>query len=176
MTLAQRLTTLEILWPEPDRVITDGDIGSLGYWSTPVAQGILLDWCGLRGHYRHQHTHGGNWWQITRQERDAAVQFEADEFTRLLTLLGNDEGYESWHRQAATWRSQHGPCDQATFETRLRDRWRNADASRAHPSSWLFRQTWPEWRPDMSDDESLAFDLLLSRERSARLAPYFSKE
>jgi hypothetical protein len=176
MRLAQRLTALETIWPEPDQMVTEGDIGSLGYWSSPVAQGILLDWCGLRAHYRHQHTHGGNWWQLARQERDAAVQFEVDEFTRLLTLLGDDEGYEAWHDQAAHWHGQHGPADRDTFEARLRHGWTNADGNRGHPSSWLFRQTWPEWRPGMSDDESLAFDLLLARERSARLTPYFPKE
>ena len=176
MRLAQRLTALETIWPDPDQMVTEGDIGSLGYWSSPVTQGILLDWCGLRAHLRYQSEVDGGWWQLTRQQRDEAVQFEADEFSRLLALLGDDEGYATWHDQAANWHGQHGPCDQATFETRLRDRWRSADVSRGHPSSWLFRATWPEWRPNMSDAESLAFDVVLSRERSARLAPYFPKE
>ncbi len=176
MRLAQRLAALEILWPSPDQVVTEGDVGALGYWSSPVAQGILLDWCGLRGHLRYQSDVGPDWWQLTREHRDERIQFEIDEFTRLLTLLGEDEGYTTWHLQAEGWHGQHGPCDVATFEKRLRHAWTNADQNRAHPSSWLFRQTWPEWRPNMTDEECLSFDVMLSRERETRLAPYFPKE
>jgi hypothetical protein len=170
------LTALETLWPEPDQVITEGDIGGLTHWSTPVAQSILLDWAGLRAHLRHQSEVDGGWWQLSRQQRDERVQFEVDEFTRLLTLLGEDEGRQAWHAQSSTWPSKHGPCDQATFERRLRHGWRNADENRAHPRSWLFRLIWREWRLNMTDEECLSFDVLLSRERETRLAPYFPKE
>jgi len=176
MRLAQRLAALEILWPEPDHVIAEGDIGSLGYWSSPVAIAELWDWAGLRAHYRYQHDVDGGWWQLTREQRDERIQFEVAEFSRLLEELGPEDGYSAWHRQAETWRSQHGPCDVATFERRLKHAWTNADENRAHPSSWLFRQTWPEWRPGMSDEERLSFDTLLARECDARLAPYFPKE
>jgi hypothetical protein len=167
------LTALETIWPEPTHVVTEGDIGGLGYWSSPVAIGELWDWCGLRAHLRYQSEIGPDWWQLTHEQRDERVRFEIAEFCRLLELLGPEDGYSAWHDQAEGWHGQHGPCDQATFETRLRDRWRSADASRAHPHSWLFRRVWPEWTPGMSDDESLAFDVLLSRERETRLAPYF---
>jgi hypothetical protein len=173
MRLTHRLAALETIWPTPDQMVTEGDVGSLGCWSSPSAIGELWDWSGLRAHLRYQSEVDGGWWQLSREQRDERVQFEVDEFCRLLTLLGEPEGFEAWHAQAAHWRGQHGPCDQATFEKRLRDRWRSADASRGHPSSWLFRQTWPEWTPGMSDDDHLRFDLLLSREREARLTPFF---
>jgi len=176
MRLAQRLAALEIIWPKPDHVIAEGDIGSLGYWSSPVAIGELRDWCGIRAHLRYQHEIGSNWWQLTREQRDERIQFEVDEFCRLLEERGPEDGYSAWHDQAATWHGQHGPCDQATFEKRLRHAWTNADENRGHPRSWLFRRVWPEWKPGATDDESLAFDLLLSRERETRLAPYQPKE
>ncbi len=176
MRLTQRLAALETIWPEPAHVVTESDVGSLGYWSSPVAIGELRDWACLRAHLRHQSDVGPDWWQLTHEQHQERIQFEIDEFCRLLELLGPEDGYSAWHDQAETWHGQHGPADVATFEKRLRDRWRSADASRGHPSSWLFRRVWPEWRPNMTDDESLAFDVLLSRERETRLAPYFSKE
>jgi hypothetical protein len=122
MRLAQRLAALEIIWPEPDDVITEGDIGSLGYWSSPVAIGELWDWSGLRAHLRYQYEVDGGWWQLTREQRDERVRFEIAEFCRLLESLGPELGYTTWHDQAARWHGQHGPCDQATFERRLRQR------------------------------------------------------
>ena len=171
MRLAQRLARLETIWPEPDDVISEGDIGSLTYWSSPVALPALWDWSALRAHLRCQHE-AGDWWKLTREHRDERIRFEVAEFCRLLDELGPEDGYVAWHHQAEPWRSQHGPCDVATFERRIHHALSNADQNRAHPSSWLFRRVWSEWRSDMTDEERLSFDTLLARECETRLAPY----
>ncbi len=172
MRLAQRLAALETIWPEPDNVITEGDIGSLRYWSSPTTLSELRVWCGLRAHYRHLADVGPDWWKLTTDERTERIQYEADELFRLVALLGDDAGFAQWHAQAEDWQGPHGRCDKATLDARLQYAWANADVMRDHPSSWLFRQTWPEWSPGMTDAEHLAFDALLSQERETRLAQF----
>jgi len=172
MRLAQRLTALETIWPEPVRVITEGAIGSLRYWSSPTALAELHVWCGLRAHYRHLADVGPDWWQLTTDERTERIHDEADALRGLVALLGDDAGFAQWHGQAPDWQGPHGRCDQATFDARLQSAWANADVMRAHPSSWLFRLVWPEWKPGMSDAEHLAFDALLSQGRDTRLAQF----
>jgi len=174
MRLKQRLALLETLWPIPARMMTEGDVGSLCYWSKPTSVDELRAWCGIRSERRYRAETGGVVWRLPADDQEDRLQFEGSELCRLTVLLGDVDGFAAWHQQADQWPSTPSPCDQASFEARLWHAWRNADVMRAHPSTWLFRQTWPEWSPDLTDAERLAFDVLLVRERETRLAPFQS--
>jgi hypothetical protein len=169
--VAGRLDALErVIGPGPEP--SADPPAFVRWWSHPVAFGVLCRFCTDRAHRRFIAAGGdrSGWSQVPEEERDERTGREWGGMRRWCDDLGGEAGVAAWHQEAEGWPDPYGHrvLNQESLDRQLRHEWDLADSYRAW--SPLFRRTWPEWHPGMTDGERLAFDVLLMDERDARLA------
>lgn len=140
------------------------------WWSRPILPGVLWDFMRTRAHRRF--VGAGNvrydWYRLPQEERDARAIHEWNDLATLVESDGAECALQTWEAAAASWPRIFGDNDLDSLDRQLRHAWNLADDYRG--SSPLFRRTWPEWHPAMTDAERFAFDHLLEEEGDTRLA------
>ena len=176
----QRLANLETAWATKDAAVKDYR-GHLTWWSQPLFPSEFHQFCRGRaeerytatvrdGRYESNTLLDPGWGELSREEKQERISFEYDELGRLVDELPNGEGWIAWHAQANDWPQQYSRFDLAALERRLMHAWTTADKHRADPQRPLWRRVWSEWKPNMTLEEHMKFDLLLEKEGDARCA------
>jgi len=177
MNLAKRLGALEVIYRPADRnTLTEHDRRwYLGLCRASKVEAIwtFAGWLAQR-RYHHGRGAGTKWtddWKdaTTVEDRNALIVAEVERF--LAMDAGDDTALTAWIETADLegWPALKGPIypmSRDGFESMLTHARQDIDMQRGRntPDAVAWRRDHPEWRPGMTGDEALAFELALDIE------------